>query len=87
LVGWLWCSCIRLSNNAFRTKVAEVDGGLEVMMSAGFVLSEEEEEGQEGGGGDTFLRHYGNNVTNDNNDLQLEYVLSRTQQVYSVIFQ
>jgi hypothetical protein len=43
--------CIRLSNNAFRTKIAEVDGGLEVMMSAGFVLSEED--------GDTFLRHYG----------------------------
>jgi hypothetical protein len=94
--------CIRLSNNAFRTKIAEVDGGLEVMMSAGFVLSEED--------GDTFLRHYGdssdssesNETKGDSQqqqqqeqeqeqkelfDTQLEYALSRTRQIHFAVFQ
>eukprot|EP00604_Paraphysomonas_vestita_P000064 CAMPEP_0174824912 /NCGR_PEP_ID=MMETSP1107-20130205/39547_1 /TAXON_ID=36770 /ORGANISM="Paraphysomonas vestita, Strain GFlagA" /LENGTH=215 /DNA_ID=CAMNT_0016054815 /DNA_START=193 /DNA_END=837 /DNA_ORIENTATION=+ len=36
--------CIRLSNTAFRTKIAEIEGGLEVMLCSGFILSEEDNE-------------------------------------------
>jgi hypothetical protein len=63
--------CIRLSNAAFRLKVAELEGGLETMLAAGFLLSEED--------GDTFLRHPGGVY-----DLQLEYSLLRIQETSSV---
>ena len=45
-----------MSNATFRSKVGEVAGGLEVMMCAGFELSEVPSEG-DGGGTETFLKH------------------------------
>ncbi|CAE7678490.1 PUX2, partial [Symbiodinium microadriaticum] len=47
--------CIRLSNVNFRSKVAEVEGGLEVMMAAGFELSQGADGGEEDN--ETYLRH------------------------------
>lgn len=83
--------CIRLSNASFRTKIAEVEGGLELMLGAGFVLSEESSSSEKvregatsGSGTETFLRHYGattqGGVTDDRGQLderQLDYTYFR----------
>lgn len=73
---------IRLSNKNFSSKVAEVEGGLELIMCAGFVL---EEESIAGGEPETFLRHRGT-ATQDSLSRQLAFTLARlrdTQSMYS----
>lgn len=73
---------IRLNNKFFRGKVAEVDGGLELIMSAGFILMEE--AGGDGGEADTFLKHNGLNDT-DSEMRQLQFVLNRLRHVQSLL--
>lgn len=73
---------IRLSNKHFSSKVAEVEGGLELILCAGFVL---EEESQAGGEPETFLRHRGT-TAQDAPSRQLDFTLARlrdTRSMYS----
>lgn len=59
---------IRLSNSNFRSRVAEVEGGLETMMGGGFELHETEEE--------TFLQWNPSGSQHDG-DLRLAYTINR----------
>lgn len=65
--------CIRLSNTAFRTKIAEIEGGLEVMLCSGFILSEEDNE--------TFLLHN----SEESNEKLLQFTLHIVEQRYRQI--